>query len=161
MKLFMQQEAFAWGKPMELWDKGGHTRYTVTGEAFSLGKRLHVQDLAGREAVYVRQQVPSMFPRYELEAYGKHVGTIIKDLTFLRPRYTLEGLDWEISGNPGGFDYEITWRSSVVASCHPVQGEKGDMYALEILDRTAELPALGVLLTVNCILGPQGSRHLG
>ena len=50
MKLFMQQKGFAWGQPMPLWDKGGHTRYTVTGDAYSLGKRLHVHDLAGREA---------------------------------------------------------------------------------------------------------------
>ena len=161
MKLFMQQEAFAWGKPLELRDKGGHTRYVVTGDAYSLGKRLHVQDAAGREAVYVRQRVPSMFPRYELEVYGKYVGSVIKDLTFLRPRYTLEGLDWEIGGNPGGFDFEITWRSSVVASCHPVQGKQGALYALELLDRTMELPALGVLLTVSCILAPQGSRRPG
>ena len=50
MKLFMQQKGFAWGQPMPLWDKGGHTRYTVTGDTYSLGKRLHVHDLAGREA---------------------------------------------------------------------------------------------------------------
>ena len=50
MKLFMQQKGFAWGQPMPLWDKGGHTRYMVTGDAYSLGKRLHVHDLAGREA---------------------------------------------------------------------------------------------------------------
>lgn len=161
MKLFMQQEAFSWGKPMELWDKGGHIRYTVTGDAYSLGKRLHVQELSGREAIYVRQQVPSMFPRYEIGIYGKKAGAIVKDLTFLRPRYTLENFEWEIGGTPGRFDYEITWRGSVVAACHPVKGEKGELYALEILDRTVELQALGVLLTVNCILAPQGSRLPG
>lgn len=146
---------------MQLWDKGGHTRYTVTGDAYSLGKRLHIHDLAGREAVYVHQRIPSMFPRYEIEVYGKPVGCVTKDLTFLRPKYTMAEMGWEVSGTTGIFDYELTWQNSVVAANRPVQGEKGRLFFMEFYDRTAELAALGVLLTINCILAPQESRRLG
>ena len=161
MKLFMQQKGFFWGQTMPLWDKGGHTRYTVHGDAYSLGKRLHVHDLAGREAIYIHQRVPSMFPQYDIEVYGKPVGSIVKDLTFLRPKYTVETLDWEVGGAMGVCDYELTWQNSVVAANRPVQGTKGQMYAMEFYDRTAELAALGVLLTINCILAPQESRRPG
>ena len=146
---------------MQLWDKGGHTRYTVTGDAYSLGKRLHIHDLAGREAVYVHQRIPSMFPRYEIEVYGKPVGCVVKDLTFLRPKYTMAEMSWEVSGTTGIFDYELTWQNSVVAANRPVQGEKGALFSMEFYDRTAELAALGVLLTINCILAPQESRRPG
>lgn len=161
MKLFMQQKGFSWGQPMPLWDKGGHTRYTVTGDAYSLGKRLHVHDLAGREAIYIHQKIPSMFPSYEIEVYGKPVGSIVKDLTFLRPRYSVAELGWELCGTMGICDYELTWQNSVVAANHPVQGQRGALFAMEFYDRTAELSALGVLLTINCILAPQESRRPG
>ena len=58
-------------------------------------------------------------------------------------------------------DYELTWQNSVVAANHPVQGQRGKMFAMEFYDRTAELSALGVLLTINCILAPQESRRPG
>ena len=35
------------------------------------------------------------------------------------------------------------------------------MYAMEFYDRTAELAALGVLLTINCILAGQESHRPG
>lgn len=89
------------------------------------------------------------------------MGSIVKDLTFLRPKYTVETLDWEVGGAMGVCDYELTWQNSVVAANRPVQGTKGQMYAMEFYDRTAELAALGVLLTINCILAGQESHRPG
>lgn len=160
MRLYMKLDSFNWGTPLPLADRSGRTRYTLTGDAYSLGKRLHVTDLAGREAVYVHQKVPSLFPRYAIEVYGKPVAEIYKDLTFLRPRYTIEALDWEIMGTLGACDYEITWQSSVVAACRPLEDDSGQYLSMEFYDRTAELPALGVLLTVNCIFAAQEPKHL-
>lgn len=159
MKLYMQQKGFSWDQAMPLRDKSGHTRYTVIGDAYALGKRLHIMDLAGREAVLIRQRIPSMFPRYDIEVYGKPVGSVIKDLTFLRPKYSVDGLAWEISGTTSIYDYELIWQNSVVASNHSVQGQGGELFAMEFYDRTAELSALGVMLVINCILAPQESKH--
>ena len=36
-----------------------------------------------------------------------------------------------------------------------------ELFSMEFYDRTAELSALGVLLTINCILAPQESRRPG
>ena len=156
MKLYMPKNTFRWGETMALQDKAGRTRYTVAGEAYSLGKRLHVHDLAGREAVYVYQRVPSLFPCYAIEVYGKPVGEITKDLTFFRPRYTMKSLNWEIAGTLGACDYEITRQSTVVASSRPQQ----DVHALTFYDRVTELTALGVVLAINCVLAPQEPKHL-
>ncbi len=160
MKLYLQRDAFRWDRPLPLADKSGRPRYLLTGDAYSLGKRLHVTDLAGREAVYVRQQVPSLFPRYAIEVYGKPVGEIYKDLTFLRPRYTIEPLDWEIMGSVGTCDYEITWQKTTVAACRPQEGRTDPVLVLDFYDRTAELAALGVMLTLNCVFAPQEPKHL-
>lgn len=161
MKLYMQQDTFRWGSPMPLCDKSGKPRYTLTTEAYSLGKRLHVTDLAGREAIYIRQLVPSLFPRYEIEVYGKPVVTLCKDLTFLRPRYTMEPLDWEITGILGARDYEISRQSALVASSSPQQEDSDkSVVALSLYDRNTALTALGILLTINCVFAPQEPKHL-
>lgn len=157
MKLYMQKDVFRWGVPLPLRDRSGRTRYTVVSDAYALGKRLHVIDLAGREAVYIHQQIPSLFPRYQVEVYGRPVAEVVKDLSYFRPRYTIEMLDWEVLGSLGGCDYELTQESATVASCRPQP--EGDMLALEFLDRSLELAALGVILTLNCLLAPQESKR--
>ncbi len=160
MKLYMQKDAFSWGTKLPLTDKTGRTRYFLTGDAFSLGKRLHVTDLAGQEAISVRQKVPSLFPRYELEVYGKPAAEIVKDLSFVRPRYVIEGPGWEIVGTIGACDYEITRNQTVTASSHSQKTPSGEVLELDLCDRDTSLTALGLILTVNCIFAPQEPQHL-
>jgi uncharacterized protein YxjI len=156
MKLYIEPGKFTWGSPLALQDRAGHTRYTLIGDAYSVGKRLHLRDLSGREAVSVRQRVPSLRQQYELEVYGRPVGTISKDMSTLRPRYALEELGWEVGGVPSLGNFEILWQGSVVAACRPEP--QGEVFLLELYDRTVELAALGLMLVVGCILVPQESR---
>ena len=158
MKLYMEQ-LFRWGVTQELRDSAGRTRYYLTGDAYSLGKRLHVTDLAGREAIFIRQAVPSLFPRYEIEAYGRPVGELVKDLTFSRPRCTIEALGWEVSGSLGARAYSISRGGSIVAVSRPDPAEPERM-ELDLPDPAAELTALGVMLVINCIFADQESKHL-
>ena len=152
MKLYMERDVFSWGRTLELRDRARRKRYTLTGEAYSLGKRLHVFDLAGRKALYIHQQVPSLMPRYEIEVYGKPMGMIQKDLTFLQPRLTLEGLGMELSGSTVLYDYEILSEGAVIAANRPCDMDWGSCFRMEFYDRTKELAALGVMVAVNCVL---------
>ena len=160
MKLYMPKDTFRWGVPLPLRDKSGRTRYTVDSDAYALGKRLHVTDLAGREAVYIHQQIPSLFPRYQVEVYGRPMAQVVKDLSYFRPRYAIEMVDWELLGALGECDYEITCHNVMVASCRPQPSQEGDMLVLEFLDRSWDLAALGVILALNCLLAPQESKRL-
>lgn len=157
MTLYMQKDKFQWGIPMPLEDRSGRTRYTVHSDAYALGKRLHVTDLAGREAIYIRQVIPSLFPKYEIEVYGRPMASIIKDLRFFHPRYVMEPDDWEISGFLTGSSYELSFCGTILAACRSQPGE--DRLALEFHDCTEELTALGIILAVNCLLSPQRPRH--
>jgi uncharacterized protein YxjI len=157
MKLYMQKDQFRWDSPMALTDRSGRARYHVSGDAYSLGKRLHVTDLSGREAIYIQQRVPSLFPRYEISVYGRPVTEIVKDLTFVQPKYTLDSLDWEFMGILSTYDYEIVWNNSPVAACRPQEDQR---LVLELGERSTELTALGILLAINCIFAAQERKHL-
>lgn len=160
MKLYMQKDMFRWGVPLPLRDKSGRVRYTVNSDAYALGKRLHVTDLAGREALYIHQQIPSLFPRFQVEVYGRPVAQVVKDLSYFRPRYSIEMVDWTVLGNLSQSDYEITCQNTVVASCRPQQSQEGTVLALEFMDRSWDLAALGVILALTCLLSPQGSERV-
>ncbi|MDD6023924.1 MAG: hypothetical protein PUC06_06790 [Oscillospiraceae bacterium] len=154
MKLYMERDVFFWGRTMELRDKAGRKRYTLTSEAYSLGKRLHICDLAGREALYIHQRIPSLMPNYEIQVYGKPVGSVTKDLTFLQPRIVLEGLSMELGGSVALYDYEILSDGAVIAANRPCDMDWGRSFRMEFFDRTNDLTALGVMIAVNCVLEP-------
>lgn len=156
MTLYMKKDAFSWGRPLALTDKNGRTRYTVDGDAYAPGKRLNILDLAGKTAVSVRQRFPSLFPRYEIEVYGKPVAALIKDLRTSPPSLRIETLGWTLAGSVSACDYELLRGETELAASRPVSGSPG-ILALTCPDPPEALAALGVLVTVNCILSPQST----
>ena len=143
MRLYMPEQ-FRWGQTLELRDEAGRTRYTLSGDAYTLGHHLHILDLAGREAVGIRQRVPALFPTFDLEVYGKPVGALCKDLRFQPPRLLLEGMDWNLFGMPGGRDFSILFQNDSIAVCAPDRVRTGYL-ALELPPTEGTLTALGIL----------------
>ena len=152
MVLYMDRHSFSWNIPLPLTDPSGHVRYTITGDAYAPGRRLQVLDLAGRTAVSIRQSFPSLFPRYELEVYGKPVCSLIKDLRFLPPQYTVSPLPWTLHGSVQAHDYALMQAEVAIASCQPDPLHPG-LLTLELFseNQTELLTALGIMVTVNCV----------
>lgn len=151
MTLYMERNAFSWGRRLPLTEKNGHTRYTLISDPYGPRKQLQVLDLAAEKAVSVQQSFPSLFPRYEIEVYGKPVGAVQKDLRFTPPQYTIERPGWTMDGSVSRCDYTLLRDNTPLASCHPMP-EKPGYLTLEFHDRAETLPALGVMMIINCVL---------
>ena len=106
MKLYIKQKVFSWRDRFTVKDETGADRYFVEGELFSWGKKLHVLDAAGNEAAFIQQKVWSFLPRYDVFALGQHIAQIKKEFTFLRPRYTIEGMNWDVEGDFWAHHYQ-------------------------------------------------------
>lgn len=143
MKYYLKPEAFSWNGTMAVLDFRGHTRYYVTGDGFRFGKRIHVRDLAGREAIYIRQVVPSLVPQYEIEIYGRPIGTLIRQIE----GYLLEGIDWLLAKTDEG--WSIMAGDETVATCS--LSRKNGMLLLDC--GLTDLKGLGILLLVSCVFG--------
>ena len=156
MTLYMDRRAFSWDYPLPLLDQHHRTRYTVTGDAYAPGKRLRVLDLSGRTAVSIRQRFPSLLPRYELEVYGKPVGALVKDLRCAPIQYTVENLGWTLSGSVARWDYALVREQTPLALCRPSPDADG-LLELSLPEGNSALSALGVMVTVNCVLAFQVS----
>ena len=157
MELYIPKGHFCWGGVLELRDGTGKVRYRLMSDAYRLSRRLRLLDLADREAVTVRQQVPSLFPRYELEVYGRPVGAVERDLSYAPPRCGLPGLDWDISGALGREAYALLREEREIAACGEDPEDPGRLL-LRLSDGPEAMTALGVMLTVHCFLSPGESR---
>lgn len=157
MKLYIKQQVFSWRDRFYVKDEAGRDRYYVEGELFSWGKKLHVYDMEGREVIYIQQKVMSWLPRYHIFIQGRETAEIVRELTFFRPRYRVGGLDWEVEGDFWAHEYTVTRAGRPVVTISKEWFTWGDSYALDLAEARDELPALAVILAIDCIMAQQRS----
>ena len=151
MKLYIKEKVFSWNDRFTVRDQWGNDKYYVEGEFFSWGKKLHVYDLQNREVAFIKQEVWSFLPRYYVYTGGQQVAEIKKEFTFLFPRYSIEGLGWDIDGKFMAHEYEITQNGRPIVSISKEWMTWGDSYELDIANPADEIVALAVVLTIDCV----------
>ena len=152
MKLYIKEKVFSWGDKFTVKDEHGYDKYVVEGEVFTWGKKLHIYDMTGREVAFIKQEVWSFLPRYYVFCGGQQVAGIKKEFTFLFPKYSIEGLGWEIDGSFLAHEYEITQRGRSIVTISKEWMTWGDSYELNIANPADEILALAVVITIDCVM---------
>ena len=151
MKLYRKEKVFSWGDKFTVKDAYGEDKNIVEGEVFTFGKKLHVYDKHGREVAFIKQEVWSFLPRYYVFCGDRQIAEIKKEFTFLFPRYTIDGLGWEIDGSFMAHDYQITKQGRKIVTISKEWMTWGDSYELDIADPADELVALAVVIAIDCV----------
>ena len=157
MKLYIKQKVFSWGDKFTVKDESGRDRYYVEGEVFTFGKKLHVYDISGCEVAFIKQELWSWLPRFYVFCGERQVAEIKKEFTFLLPKYSIDGLGWEIDGSFLAHDYVITRNGCPIVSISKEWMTWGDSYELNIANPQDEIVALAVVLTIDCVMEAQSS----
>ena len=152
MKLYIKQKIFSWVDRFAVKDENGADKYFVEGEFFSWGKKLHVSDSSGKEVAFIQQKVFSLLPKFLVFTDGNQIAEIVKEFTFLHPKYSIQGLGWEIEGGLMAHDYEIAQQGHPIVTIHKEWMTWGDCYALDIEKEQDEIVALAVVLAIDCVL---------
>ena len=96
-------------------------------------------------------------PRFYVFCGDRQVAEIKKEFTFFFPKYSIDGLGWEIDGSFMAHEYEITKNGFTIVSISKEWMTWGDSYELNISNPQDEIVALAVVLTIDCVLAAQSS----
>ena len=157
MKLYMKQKVFSWKDRFTVKNEELADVFCVEGKFFSLGKQLHIYDMAGNELAFVKQKLLTLMPRFFVERDGRTICEIAKKLTFLKPRYVVEGLGLEVQGDIFDHDYVITDGTYDVVSIHKKWISWGDTYELDIMPGFDPVTALAVVLAIDAVMEAQAA----
>ena len=158
MKLYIKEKIFTWGDKFTVWDAYGNEKYYVEGEVFTFGKKLHVYDIHGREVAFIKQELLTWMPKYHVFVGGNQVATVRREFTWLRPRYAVDGLGWEVQGNYWQHDYDVTQNGRPVVAINKQWMTWADTYELDIAPDANEIVALAVVLTIDCVVEQQNNN---
>lgn len=120
MKYYMKQKVFSFKDRFYIMDEEGNQKFYVEGEFPALTKKLHVYDFSGNEVAFIRKRLWTFLPKFEVYAFGEAVAEIVKEFTFLKPRYYVKGLGWEVRGSFWAHDYEIYFNEAPIVRIHKV-----------------------------------------
>ena len=152
MNLYIKQKVFSFKDKFTVKDEYGQDKYMVEGEFFSLGKKLHIYDMAGNEVAFIQQKLFSFMPRYFVFVGDKQIAEIIKKFSLFTPKYEVAGLNWQVTGNFMAHDYEVTDNGRPVVMIHKEWMTWGDCYALSVADGANEIVALATVLAIDCFI---------
>lgn len=150
-QLYIKERVFSWTDQFSVMDETGNPKYTVEGEFFSWGKKLHVYDRNGNEAAFIKQELFTLLPRFTVYSGGREIGAVQKELSLFIPRYSITGLGWEIEGSFWEHEFRIVRNGRVIATMEKQWMTWGDSYLLTVADSADEIPALAVVLAIDCV----------
>ena len=158
MKLYIKERIFTIGDQFSVLDDQGNEKYFVEGEVFTWGKKLHVYDRQGKEVAFIKQELFTFMPSYCVFVGGREIARVCKEFSFFRPRYYVEGLNWEVEGHFWEHDYDVTKNGRNIVSIAKEWMTWGDSYELDIASEADEIVALAVVITIDCVVEQQNNN---
>ena len=157
MKLYIKQHVFTWGDKFSIYDEAGNEKYRVEGEVFTLGKKLHLYDLQGIELAFIEQEIFTFLPQYHISRNGMQIAEVVKEFTFFKHEYTVNGLGWNVHGDFWDHEYEIADNGRTVASVSKEWMTWGDSYEIRFDADVDEIAALAVVLVIDACIAAQNN----
>ncbi len=157
MRLYIKQRVLSLRAKFDITDEFGEVRYLVEGEVFTIGRKLHIYDSSGEEVAFVRQKVMSIMPRFHVFVNGEQIVEILKEFTFLKPRYHIIGKGWVVEGDLLQHDYSIMSDGEEIAKVHKVWMSWGDSFELDITDSHDEVGLIAVILAIDAVMDSNNS----
>ncbi len=150
MELYIRQRVFSWTDSYDVYDETGEARYEVKAELFAFGHQIHVYDKrTGQEIGSIHQKLFTLLPQFEIIVKGVSQGTVRKEFTFLRPRYQVDYLGWDIEGDFMGWDYQVVQGSREIMSISKELFRWSDTYVLRYGDPANEIPGLLLVIAID------------
>ena len=155
MDFYLKQRVFSWNDRFTVYDEGGRDCFYVEGELFSWGKKLHLTNLAGQELAYIEQKLFTFLPRYRILRGEMQIAEVVKEFTFFRQAYRVEGLGWNVQGDFFDHEYEIRSGDRTIVSVSKEWFTFGDAYKISVAPDADRIAALAVVLVIDACIDAQ------
>ena len=155
MNYYIKQRFSLWNDRFSIYDGQGNEVYVVEGEVFTFGKKLHLYDTLGNELAFIHEKALSFKPRFYIYRAGIDTVEVVKEFTFFKPEYTVNGLGWKVRGDFWDHEYTVDDGYNTVVSVTKRWFTLGDAYEMSISEGFDTVAALAVVLVIDACIDAQ------
>lgn len=154
MRYKIKQKIFSFGDNFTIKDERDEDQFIVRGKVFSIGDKLKIEDMTGNELVYIEQKVFRLLPEYNIYSSGKHLATVKKEFTFLKPKFYINSVmgHYKIDGDFLGHDFQILKDGKLVASVNKKWFSFSDTYMVEIDDEEDQAFMMALVIVIDQVI---------
>lgn len=134
MRFLMKQKYFSMRDRYTITDESGRGWYQVEGKFFSIGKKLHMYDMSGREIFYIKQRLFRWFPTFDFMAGDQRVARVRGKFSIFTKRLALmtDQGDYKIRGSVLSWDFDISRDDKHAAHISKHVLKIADTYTLDV-----------------------------
>ena len=149
MKLLFKQRFFSWLDSYDIYTEDGQVFATVEGR-LAWGHLLKVFAPGGQEIGTVKEKVLTLLPQFEIWMGEQYVGRIVKEFSFLRPKFSTDFNGWTVDGDWLEWDYGIfDAQGRQVAQISKEIWNWTDTYVLDVAQPKDAVAVLMLVLAID------------
>ena len=160
MKLYIKQKVFSLHDRFYVRDEAGAEVYSVVGNIFTIGRKLHICDLNDNELLFIEQKVFTLLPCYYLKRGDVLAATVKREFTFFKRSYNIENLNWHVEGNFMDHDFVVYDAiGTAIATVSKAWLSWGDSYQIDFAPDQDELILIGVIICIDADMASEQASH--
>lgn len=151
MTLHFKESNYNWGDSFYILDENNQRKYRVKSSVLLWNRKFEILDLDKNVLVTIKKEPKSLIKKkFYIQIDGEQVAAITQEIP-LMPKFTFEGLDWEMQGLMI-YDYDMFSGGNQVLSFHQEDTPWGYRSVLRTNDPARDLLALAVVLTISYVI---------
>ena len=162
MILQFKEDQYNWGDKFFVMDEADNRKYQVTSSVLLWNKKFEISDMDKNLLVTIKSEPKSLLKKKFYIFIGDQKKAAITREISPVPKFTIEGLDWQMHGVML-HSYEMRSGDQTVLSFDREQTSRGKRYVLKAEKPVDELLALAVVMTISYVMnaaegGSSGTR---
>ena len=145
MKLLFKQKFFSWFDSYDVFDENGNVYFSVKGK-LAFGHAFDIYDKYDNLLGEVKQRIFHFLPHFDLYINGEEVGTLIKEFTFFKQKFTITCRDWQIEGDWFEWDYYIKDSANNIIASISRYVETNDQQFIQVIPQVVQVIAQRIQL---------------
>ena len=148
-RLYIKQRVFSVTERYTVTDGTGELRYQVSGSFMSIPKRFIITNVNGDQVAELEKKVFSFLPRFYVSVDGTRMASIVKEFSFLKPRYRIEAEGLSVRGDWWDMNFSVFCGGTQLAEIHQRWLSWGDSYEITVFDDAYETLVVALVIAID------------
>ncbi|KGK87772.1 LURP-one-related family protein [Clostridium sp. HMP27] len=161
MKYKIRQKVFSFADNFIIKDESDRPWFVVKGKFFSIGDKLAIEDLDGNQLFYIEQNLFKLLPEYHIFQSNIQVAKVKKELTFFKPKFSIESKfgEYEVNGDIFSYSFQVIKNKRIVATVNKKWFTFADTYGVNIIDEENHPFLLTLVIVIDQVVHDKSNSN--
>ncbi|GGN51114.1 MULTISPECIES: LURP-one-related/scramblase family protein [Oceanobacillus] len=156
-ELYIKQKILSLSGRFTVKDADERDVYTVEGSFMKIPKVYTIKDEREAEVARITKRMLTWMPKFTIAVAGEEVITIKKEFSFFKPRYSIDAIGLEVTGDWWGMDFEVYQHGAFIGEVKKKWFTWGDSYQVKISDESEENLMIALVVAIDCVKADQSA----